>query len=97
MPLRDFRFALRTLRKSPAFTSTAVLALAAGIGANLAIFGLVDALLLRPLQMKDSARLVESGKRRNHVFTDMAALRGDLCAITGDGQPQPGAARKKNW
>jgi hypothetical protein len=36
-------------------------------------------------------------KRRNHVFTDMAAIRGDLRAITGDGQPQPGAARKKNW
>jgi len=105
----DFRFALRTLRKSPGFTATAVLALAAGIGANVAIFSMVDALLLRPLQMKDSARVVEvweeaswmgfpqntpapanmlDWKQRNHVFTDMAATRGDLRAITGDGQPQ---------
>jgi putative ABC transport system permease protein len=109
MPLHDFRFALRTLRKSPGFTATAVLALAAGIGANVAIFSMVDALLLRPLQMKDSARVVEvweeaswmgfpqntpapanmlDWKQRNHVFTDMAAIRGDLRAITGDGQPQ---------
>ncbi|HTX38351.1 MAG TPA: ABC transporter permease [Bryobacteraceae bacterium] len=105
----DFRFALRTLRKSPSFTVTAILALAAGIGANVAIFSMVDALLLRPLQIRDSARVVEvfeeaswmgfpqntpapanmaDWKRRNHVFTDMAATRGDLRALTGDGQPQ---------
>lgn len=105
----DFRFALRTLRKNPVFTATAVLALAAGIGANVTIFSMVDALLLRPLQMRDSSRVVEvweeaswmgfpqntpapanmlDWKQRNHVFTDMAATRGDLRAITGDGQPQ---------
>jgi putative ABC transport system permease protein len=110
MPLRDdLRFAFRSLGKNPSFTATAVLALAAGIGANTAIFSLVDALLVRPLPMKDSNRLVEvwedssfmgfpqdtpapanvaDWKQRNHVFTDMAALRGDLRAITGDGQPE---------
>ena len=107
--LYELRLALRALRKSPSFTLTAVLALAAGIGANAAIFSMVDALLFRPLQMKDSARVVEvweeaswmgfprntpapanmlDWKQRNHVFTDMAATRGDLRAITGDGQPQ---------
>jgi putative ABC transport system permease protein len=110
MPLADdLRIAFRTLRKTPSFTLTAVLALAAGIGANAAIFSMVDALMLRPLQMRDSARVVEvweeaswmgfpqntpapanmvDWKQRNRVFTDMAATRGDLRAITGDGQPQ---------
>src|SRR5579871_4073161 len=55
----DLRFAFRTLRKTPGFTLTAILALALGVGANAAIFSLIDALLLRPLQMKDSARVVE--------------------------------------
>jgi len=56
--LGDLRFAWRTLRKSPAFTATAILTLALGIGANTAIFQLLDAVRLRSLPVADPSSLV---------------------------------------
>src|SRR5258708_9546051 len=54
----DFRHALRSFAKSPAFTATALLSLAIGIGANAALFSVTSALLLRPLPYKNADRLV---------------------------------------
>lgn len=106
--LRDFRYGFRRLRKAPGFTVTALLTLGLGIGACIAVYSLVDAVLLQPLQFGNGKRLVEifadvpqlgmtrgtpapanyfDWKRRNHVFTDMAAAVGDIYTITGNGRP----------
>src|ERR1700749_5182809 len=56
--INDLKFAFRQLRKSPGFTLTAVLTQALGIGANTAIFSLVDSIMLRPLPFPHQDRLV---------------------------------------
>ncbi len=58
--LRDIRFGARALRKNPGFTAVAILTLTLGIGANTAIFSVVESQLWRPLPFPDSERLVDA-------------------------------------
>jgi len=79
---RDTLYALRTMRKKPAFTATAVLTLALAIGGNTAIFTVIRAVLLKPLQYRDPDRLVSvSGGATPTRFAEMEAGARSFTAL----------------
>ena len=72
--LQDLRFAIRQLRKSPGFTLAAVLTLAIGIGANVAIFSSMDAVVMRPLAVPQMDRVVTVDEQREQGGYEWVAL-----------------------
>jgi putative ABC transport system permease protein len=85
----DVRYGARLLLKAPVFTFVAVLTLALGIGANTAIFSVVNAVVLQPLPLPDSDRLVSpmglnrEGERQYLSFPDFQDLRSDAALLSG--------------
>jgi predicted permease len=89
--LQDIRYALRTLRRSPGFAATAILSLALGIGANVALFSLTDAMLLRPLPVRDPQSLVHL-QAHTQAFGDTTFTFGLYDSIRKNARTLTGAA-----
>jgi putative ABC transport system permease protein len=87
--MNDLKFALRQLLKNPGFTAVAVLTLALGIGANTAIFTVINTLVLRSLPVRDPQELVQASVAgagsRNYSFTYPAyeRLRNGAVSLSG--------------
>src|ERR1700743_1494886 len=72
--LRDLRYAFRTLRRSPGYTLMAVLTLGFGIGANTAIFTVINAVLLRPLPDPQPAQVLDVEQAASRIGADPIAF-----------------------
>ncbi|HEV2280150.1 MAG TPA: ABC transporter permease [Acidobacteriaceae bacterium] len=105
--LADIRYSLRVLRKSPGFVAAAVVTLALAIAANAVVFGLMDGLILRPLNVPRGDALIglpngsdpgfesyqnyKDLRDRNHSFVDLAAFSFAFVALDTGNDPVPGS------
>ena len=84
--IRDIRYAVRRLRHAPGFALTAILTLALGIGANVVVFGVLNALILRPLNVLNADRLFEVVHRQyqydNQSYPDFVDFKARSTAFT---------------
>ena len=94
MLLQDLRYTVRMLRKTPLFTAAVVLTVALGIGANTAIFSVVNAVMLRPLPFADPDRLVWVAERNDRLnLADVSASVLELPVVEGAGAVVRAAGR----
>lgn len=89
---QDFRYGLRALRKKPGFALTAILTLALGIGANIAVFSIVNALILRPYPFAELDRIVLLRAAGPKVVSDIRIAPADFLDLQRDSSVFQGLA-----